>query len=298
MLTLHHFTNPLWFTEMGGWTNFKSAKYFERYTKFIAENLGQYVDFWITINEPGIYANMSYMEGYWPPQEKNPKKLALVYLNMGRAHRRAYKTLHKVLDQGNKKTMVGIAQNTISFTSYEKHNLLELLYIHFADRLVNHFFFDITKKHHDFLGVNFYYRVRLKQKEGSLLPEIMNVKNSEKEVSDMGTLIYPHGLFSVLMDFKDFNLPIYVTENGVAAEDDKQRERFIVDHVKEIHRAIANGVDVRGYFYWSLLDNFEWDKSFGPKFGLVAVDRRTFKRTPKGSYNVYKKICEDNGIVQ
>jgi beta-glucosidase len=118
----------------------------------------------------------------------------------------------------------------------------------------------------------------------------------EMDVSDMGWLIYPHGLYSVLMDFKDFNLPIFITENGIAAEDDQRRIKFLIDYLKEVHHAIESGVKVRGYFYWSLLDNFEWDKSFGPKFGLVAVNLKTMQRLPKPSYYAYKEICEKNGI--
>jgi len=297
MLTLHHFTNPNWFAQKGGWENRKSAKYFKRYVKFIAENLGNLVDMWITINEPGIYADMSYKAGFWVPQKKSIRSFLKVYLNMARAHKKAYKIIHKTLDKGKQKALVGVANSVMSFTAYKKHSLIELLYIHFADRLVNHSFYDLTKRHHDFLGVNFYFRVRLRQGKG-LKPEIMSLDSPEGEVSDMGSLIYPHGIFSVLMDFSDFNLPIYITENGIAAEDDKKREKFLVSHLTEIYHAIQNNVDVRGYFHWSLLDNFEWDKSFGPKFGLVEVNRQTLERKPKPSYNVYKKICKDNGIVQ
>ncbi len=296
MLTLHHFTNPQWFTQQGGWEKFKSVKYFKRYTKFVAKNLGKYVDYWITVNEPTLYADMSYLQGFWTPQKKSVIAFLKVYWNMARAHKKAYKVIHRQIDQGNKVTQVGVAQNVMSFTSYKKHRLLELFYIHFADRLVNHSFFDLTKKKHDFLGVNFYYRVRLKQKEKSLLPEVINIKDSEKEVSDMGWLIYPHGLFSVLMDFKDFNLPIFITENGIAAVDDKKREKFLVDHIAEVYRAIQNGVDVRGYFHWSLLDNFEWDKSFGPKFGLVDVNFKTLERKLKPSGKLYGEICKNNGL--
>ena len=186
--------------------------------------------------------------------------------------------------------------NVMSFASYKKHSFLELFFVHAADRIVNHSFYDLTKRSHDFLGVNYYFRVRLKKSAHGFMPIVDEVSEEESELSDMGWVIYPHGIFDVLMDFKDFNLPIYITENGIATEDDAQRSKFIINHLSEIHHAIRAGVDVRGYFYWSLLDNFEWDKSFGPKFGLVAVDRKTMRRTPKSSYDTYQDICQNNGI--
>ena len=297
MLTLHHFTNPNWFSAKGGWVNLKAPYYFKKYVKFVVGNLGELVDFWITINEPEVYMDMSYLSGYWPPQQKSIKKAGLVYFNMVRAHKKAYKTIHKILDKPNKKAMVGVAVNVMSFAAYKKHRLIELLYVHSADKLINHSFYDLTKKSHDFLGINYYFRIRLRKDKGSLKPVIEEVKEQERELSDMGWMIYPHGIFDVLMDFKDFNLPIYITENGIATTDDKKRVKFIIDHLTEIHHAIQAGVDVRGYFHWSLLDNFEWDKSFGPKFGLIKVNFKTLEREPKGSYYVYKEICRNNAVT-
>jgi len=296
MLTLNHFTLPKWLSDKGGWLNFKSPYYFNRYVSYVAKNLGTLVDFWITINEPEIYMDMCYLSGHWPPQEKNIKHAGWVYFNMARAHKKVYKTIHKIIDGKNFKAQVGIAMNVMSFASYKKHSFWELFFVHAADRIVNHSFYDLTKNSHDFLGVNYYFRVRLKKSAHSFVPVVDEVKEQESELCDMGWVIYSHGIFDVLMDFNDFHLPIYITENGIATEDDKQREKFIINHLSEIHHAIQAGVDVRGYFYWSLLDNFEWDKSFGPKFGLIAVDRRTMKRTPKPSYYVYKEICKSNGV--
>lgn len=297
MLTLNHFTLPQWLAEKGGWTNCKSPYYFNRYAAFVVKNLGELVDFWITINEPEIYMSMCYLEGCWPPKEKNIKHAAWAYFNMARAHKKSYQTIHQILNKKGVSAQVGIAMNVMSFASYKKHSFWELFFVHAADRIVNHSFYDLTKKSHDFLGVNYYFRVRLKKSNHGFMPVIDEVKEEESELSDMGWVIYPHGIFDVLMDFKDFNLPIYITENGIATDDDSRRAKFIVGHLSELHHAIRAGVDVRGYFYWSLLDNFEWDKSFGPKFGLVSVNRKTMKRTVKQSYYWYKEICENNGII-
>ena len=292
MLTLHHFTNPNWFLNKGGWLSFKSVKYFKRYVKYIIEHIGGLVDFWVTINEPGVYADMSYLKGIWPPQEKNSKKAFFVYINMARAHRMAYNLIHKKL----RDTKVGFAMNVMSFASYHKHKLIELLYVHFADRFINHSFYDLTKKKHDFLGINYYFRVRLRKDKGSLKPVVEKVRDQERELSDMGWVIYPHGIFDVLMDLSDFKLPIYITENGIAAKDDERRQKFLLEHLKEIHHAIQAGVDVRGYFHWSLLDNFEWAYGFEQKFGLVEVNFKTFERKLKTSGKMYREISRTNSI--
>lgn len=298
MLTLNHFTLPNWLAMRGGWAHIMAPFYFTRYASYVAKNLGTLVDLWITINEPEIYMDMCYLKGFWPPQYQDIKRAAWVYLNMARAHKKTYKVLHKILDQPGKLAQVGFAMNVMSFASYKKHNFLELFYVHAADRIVNHSFYDLTKKTHDFLGVNYYFRVRLKKSPDSLLPTEDEVQEEESELTDMGWVVYPHGIFDVLMDFKDFNLPIYITENGIATDHDEQRINFLINHLTEVHHAISAGVDVRGYYFWSLLDNYEWDKCFGPKFGLVAVNFRNFKRTPKPSYYVYQKICQANGVTK
>ena len=122
------------------------------------------------------------------------------------------------------------------------------------------------------------------------------VRDQERELSDMGWVIYPHGIFDVLMDLSDFKLPIYITENGIAAKDDERRQRFLLEHLKEIHHAIQAGVDVRGYFHWSLLDNFEWAHGFEQKFGLVEVNFKTFERKLKTSGKMYGEISRTNSI--
>ena len=100
----------------------------------------------------------------------------------------------------------------------------------------------------------------------------------------------------MLKDMEHYHLPIYITENGLPSKNDDRRKRFIVGYLKELYHAIHSGVDVRGYFFWSLIDNFEWEKGYAAKFGLVEVDFKTQKRTPRGSYDVYRNICRDNGI--
>ena len=118
--------------------------------------------------------------------------------------------------------------------------------------------------------------------------------NRNEDVTDMGWEIYPEGIYYVLRGLKKYNLPIYVTENGLADIKDEKRGKFIKDHLKWIHKVISESVDVRGYLYWSLLDNFEWDKGFWPRFGLVEIDYETLERKIRPSAYEYAKICKSN----
>jgi beta-glucosidase/6-phospho-beta-glucosidase/beta-galactosidase len=130
---------------------------------------------------------------------------------------------------------------------------------------------------------------------GGKLPELVDVSLTKKEVTDMGWEIFPQGIFDTIMDFSDYHKPIYITENGLASTNDDRRCRFLIAYLQEIYHAIQTGANVKGYFHWSLTDNFEWEKGFGPKFGLIAVDReRNFKRQVRFSAIKFAEICWNN----
>ncbi|OGL87904.1 hypothetical protein A3I42_00225 [Candidatus Uhrbacteria bacterium RIFCSPLOWO2_02_FULL_49_11] len=293
-VTLWHFTNPQWLSARGGWLKGSTVNYFVRYCEKMARTLGDLVDVWVTLNEPGAYVHLSYHWGWWPPQKRSRAQMCLVLMYLACAHRRAWKTLKSV----TRGTPVGIAQNVISYAAYRKHHLWDHLLVWMMDVSTNHLFYWLSgMKRHDYLGFNYYFRVRLKRRRGSIFAEQDSVKDQGREVSAMGWELYPHGIFDSLMDFADIKKPVYILENGIATDDDTQRQKFIIEHLREVYHAIKGGVDVRGYFHWSLLDNFEWHEGWRPKFGLVAVDRETFKRTPKESFYLFKKIAEENSIT-
>lgn len=291
MLTLHHFTNPLWFSKKGGWESFKAPFYFERFIKTIVPEIKDYVDFWVTINEPGVYVWNGCLVGIWPPAKKSKLSALLVNFNFVRAHKRAYKAIHNIIPDAK----VGVAQNVQSYTAFHKHSLIEQLAVVFSDWTANHTFYSFTKGHHDFLGINYYLHHRLMAKDGSIIPEVTDVTNFTKEVSDMGWEIFPEGIFDVLTDLSD-GIPIYITECGIATSNDDRRIRFLMQYLQEVYRAIQAGVKVKGFFYWSLMDNFEWADGFEPRFGLVDVDFKTQKRTPRPSALIYQDIIKNNGI--
>ncbi len=267
-VTLYHWPLPNWLAEKGGWLHPKAPHYFDRYVKIISENLFDYVKFWITLNEPNIYTNNCFLRGKWPPQRKSIFKYLKVVSNLVEAHKLVYQSLHLIdLD-----CQVGIAKNNIYFKRF------------FPFRYFwNRYFLNKIKDEQDFIGLNYYFYRDWPKK--SNLP-----------VSDLGWEIYPEGIYYVLKDLKKYNKPIYITENGLADKNDKKRTQFIKDHLIWVHKAIEEGVDVKGYFYWSLLDNFEWDKGFWPRFGLVEVDFKTFERKIRLSAKIYAQICKENRL--
>lgn len=283
-VTLWHFTNPLWFSEIGGWENKKSQYYFSRYAKKIGETLGEEINFWITLNEPEIYTLESFTLGLWPPNKKNIFSSINTIKNMIAAHKAAYNELKKI----NFKSNVGIAKNNIYFEAYGKNPFNKILK-KIADHFWNYYFLNKIDSAQDFIGLNYYFHSRIKK-------FIFN-QNENIKVSDIGWELYPEGIYHLLKELERYKKPIYITENGLADSADKNRGWYILEILKNVKKAIDEGVDVRGYFHWSLIDNFEWDKGFWPKFGLIEIDYKTFERKPRPSAEIYKKICKTNSIL-
>ncbi|OGE65013.1 hypothetical protein A3I48_02145 [Candidatus Daviesbacteria bacterium RIFCSPLOWO2_02_FULL_36_7] len=297
MLTLWHFTLPKWVADKGGWENRKTPFYFERFVKKIVPEISDYVDLWITLNEPGVYVYESYIERVWPGAKKSWFGQIKTFLNLVSAHKRVYKYLHSQFSAGPLRSKaskpVGIANNILSFESFHKHSLREQIAVWANDLFVNHLFYILTKNTHDFLGINYYFHVRFK--DSKLMPQPKDITGQIHDISDLGWEIYPEGIFEVLTDLAD-DIPIYITECGIASTNDDRRNRFLISYLQEVARAIKSGVNVRGFFYWSLIDNFEWHLGFDPKFGLIEVDYETEKRHIKPSALVYTDIIQNNGI--
>ena len=187
---------------------------------------------------------------------------------------------------------MGIANNMLSFEPFHRHSIKEQFSVVLNDTFSNHLFYIFTKGTHDFLGINYYFHVRFSN------PEFMTTgidPNQSHDVSDLGWEIYPEGLFEVLTDMAD-GIPIYITECGIASTNDDRRNRFLISYLQEVARAIKVGVKIKGFFYWSLIDNFEWHRGFDPRFGLIEVDYQTQKRTIRPSALVYTDIIQNNGI--
>ena len=280
-LTLHHFTSPQWFAEKGGFTKSSNLKYFLDFCEKAAARLGDYADFWLTFNEPEIYATHSYLLGIFPPQKKNLWQTFLVIKNIIAAHKAAAKKIKFFTAKP-----VSMAFHLSDLQPYGIFGGLAQFVAHY---LANEYVLKRTAKYCDYIGVNYYnhFHVSLAGRRKS--------SHGHHEVTDMGWGIHPEGLERVLINLKKFNKPIYITENGLADAKDEKRDKFIKDHLYYTHRAIQKGAAVRGYLHWSLLDNFEWQHGFWPRFGLVEIDRDDLlRRKVRLSAVKYAEICKTN----
>jgi beta-glucosidase len=280
-VTLYHWTLPVWFVEKGGWLNKDAPAYFERFVEKIVDEYKDLVKFWITLNEPDVYVSNCFLEGDWPPFKKNWFKARKVFSQLVKAHKKTYQIIHRI----SSNSRVGTATEK---THYK--GVLSFLKNYDWDRK----FSEVIKDYQDFVGLNYYFSHSLKSIFGrfNLLSEV-----KPPNITDVGWRIVPEGICHVLEDLKKYNKPIYILENGLADRNDENRAKFIIDHLKWVHKAIGEGIDVRGYFHWSLLDNFEWAMGFVPRFGLIEIDyKNNLKRISRPSSRVYAEICKNNGI--
>jgi beta-glucosidase len=286
VLTLWHWTNPKWIGAKG-WADKKTADHFLRFVELIAKELGGYVDYWNPLNEPLMHIGHGYLDGKFPPNHfgdfYNTYK---VFKNLVHAHKGAYEIIHKYFPQAQ----VGVAMTTGFFEPAHKWNLIEVAIVKAGHYFRNLWYLEKIKGFFDYIGVNYYHHNRM-----IWYPPFK--KNLDEWTNDFGWEIYPEGIYHVLKAYSAFKMPILILENGTSDADDDHRARFIVEHLKYVHKAIAEGADVRGYFYWSLLDNFEWADGYGQKFGLYEVNRKTFERKPRPSAEFYADICKNNGVM-
>ena len=297
VVTLHHFTNPLWLAKSGGWENKKSISYFLRYADVVVRALGKDVHTWITINEPTIFASHAYLFGAWPPQGRSYRRAKTVYDNCISAHIKTYRLIRKIYSELSlPEPMASISQHMQVFIPCTP-NLKNRFAAYLRHKWYNEDFIDKAVRSNalDFIGLNYYSRQLVdltKWGIGNFTFETCQKGHDPVKKNSLGWDIYPEGLYQLLLKLKKYNLPVMITENGVCTSDDDLRWEFIAGHLKSIHRALGQGVAVSGYLYWSLLDNFEWDKGFGPRFGLIDVDYATFKRTLRPSALKFAQVCK------
>ncbi len=305
-LTLHHFTIPIWLKEKGGFLNPDSVEYFSRFVRKVIPYFKDYVNYWITINEPVVLAVLGYIFGWWPPGEKSIKKAFKVVKNLILSHNRAY----TIIKEEKEESLVSIAHNMQLFYPYRKFFLDKRL-ANYLSELYDFKFLDCLyegvikkpfggnevisslKDSFDFIGVNYYTRAFVKFHPFKIFSE---AKRKDAILTDFGYEYYPEGLYEILVNLKKYNKKIIVTENGIADREDKLRGEFIRKSIDALKRAKKDGVDIIGYFYWSLMDNFEWAEGYSMKFGLYEVDFKTLERKIRNSAYIYKEICEKETI--
>ena len=301
VVTLHHFTNPQWFVNQGGWANPDAVELFCAYVKQVVDALGGEVTYWVTINEPLIYLFYSYISGDWPPNKRSLPDALRVRNNLIQGHIRAYRLIHASYKKRClAHPMVSIAHNMPAYVACTR-SLRNRVAVWARNKLVNHNILEILARHKtlDYIGVNYYSRTLVDTQSWSL-PEMLIrscSRNHETLVKNsMGWEVYPQGIYEVLMSVRKYRLPVFILENGICTGDDCLRWEFIKQHLANVHKAIRRGVCVIGYTYWAFMDNFEWDKGFGPRFGLINVDYKTSARTVRESARNYSAVCTTNRL--
>ncbi len=311
MVTLHHFSNPSWFEKQNAWLNKECIPLFLAYTEFVVKHLGDLVSHWVTINEPNVYLMMGYFVGIFPPgKEGDIKSYLKGAKHMIAAHCQSYTLIHKLRnDIGKKDTQIGAALHLRVF-DVSKHSFLakisqKICYFLFQDLFFNGMLHGkwFGRKLHkgtffDYLGINYYSRDILKPNIKAF-PIFADITKPEGcEVNDLDWEIYPEGLARVIRKYYEkCKLPIHITENGIADSIDQQRKKYLHDHLNAVHTCIQEGIPVKGYFHWTLIDNFEWMEGYEARFGLYAHDVATQERSLRASGKYYSKICKSKQLL-
>ena len=283
-ITLKHWTNPVWLSKKGGATNSDYPRLFVRYVNKVVQELGEFCQYWITVNEPTVTIYNAYLKNKNWPGEKNFIKAYKYFSMTVKAHNMAYDCIKQKFPQAQ----VGIANLLNFWEPANKKSLLDRLATRLARYYGNEKFINATKSKLDFIGANYYFHDKLKFPYQRL--------TKKTRVSDLNWEIYPKGIYEVLREIKKYNLPIYITENGLADADDKYRADFIKEHLFWVNKAIQEKIPIKGYFHWSLMDNFEWNKGFWPRFGLLEIDFDTLTRKLRPSGKIYAEICATNKV--
>jgi beta-glucosidase len=313
MVTLMHFTLPKWAAEAGGWTNADTITQFEAFVRHVVPVLAPDVDLWCTVNEPNVYAVSAYLNGNYPPGEKDANAdMASVFLNLLKAHAAAAKAIHE-LEPG---AQVGVAHHVRIFQPATS-SALDTAIAGLSDDFFNESVpranatgrvklyqpgaFDIDELvpglqgSFDYLGINYYTRDTVRADLASATFSNLYVPDG-RPTNDEGWDIYPDGLYIFLTRFQAYGVPMIVTENGIADHEGSTRPKYLAQHIDALERAVHDGADVRGYFHWSLMDNFEWDSGYTPRFGIYRVDVNTdpqLVRQPTPAVATFKQIADN-----
>lgn len=303
-VTLWHFTLPLWFSESGGFERRDAVEIFANYTAYVVKELGDLCTNFSTMNEPNVFASNGWLRGTWPPFKRFALTDLVSITNSGRiheakaskgitplilyfrvikhlalAHQAAYRAIKAVVPQ----VEVSVVKHVIVFDANQ--NIFNKLRAWVSNYYWTHRFMRLVASCCDAIGLNYYFYTQF----------------GDKRVwrkTDTDWNFAPEKIYDALMMLKRYNKPIYISECGVADASDANRAEYIRKQVAGAYRALEAGVDLRGHMYWSLLDNYEWALGFAKRFGLIAIDYKNLTRTIRPSAYVYKKIIEDNGIVE
>ncbi len=297
MVTLHHFTNPLWFEDAGGFTAKDAPDTFAAYVEAVVKAVGDLVPQWITINEPNVYLVNGYLFGIWPPAKKSMRELRKAARGLTVASQLAAEVIRSGRSaEGFRNAEIGVAHHLRVFEPLPGR--LSALTCRRVEREFQERFVDSMSEGMDFLGVNYYTRERI---GFSARPGEGFIRRAESENgarTDLGWEIYPTGLSTLLRRYaKRTSLPVIITENGAADAGDHFRARFIYDHLRELHLLMEEGMQIGGYFHWTLMDNFEWLEGESARFGLYECNFETQQRRIRASGEFFQDLCAAGGVT-
>jgi beta-glucosidase len=311
MVTLHHFSDPLWLVEKGGWESPGVVDYFNTFVRRVVEALKDYANLWCTINEPNVLALSAYLLGLFPPGVQNIGAYRRVCLHLARSHAAAYHTIHDIQPEAR----VGMAINYRSIHPAHAWSPLDRWMSRLQANTFNDTFPGVAsdgwlrlpfsrqrvpeaKGTQDYLGVNYYSRELVAF--NLLRPQELFSRRFYREgveLSQNGFIANePEGMWEALKWANRFKLPILVSENGVEDAEDRLRPRYLAEHLHQMWKAANFNWPVKGYLHWTLVDNFEWERGWSQRFGLWELDLETQGRRKRPSADFFAEICRENGM--
>ena len=321
VVTLHHFTHPTWFEEMGAFEKKENTDHFVRFSELVFNELKELVPMWCTFNEPSVFVAQGYFNGIFPPGKKDPVLAGTVLENMLNAHVETYHRLRSIA--GSDANKIGLVKNIFQFDPYRRWHVLDWAFSKILNDVYTNAPLEFLKTGEssfympgmvdnnmtnpnaigtlDFIGLNYYSRMHVKGRLNAVEPFIFDTREQDI-MTDMGYPLYAEGFHRALKTISKMGVPIYVTENGLADDNDTIRPLFIKRYLYALNQALRERIDVRGYFYWSLMDNFEWAEGYSMKFGLYELDLESQdRRLREGSQPfvemVNKRGADDRGYL-
>eukprot|EP00612_Vaucheria_litorea_P002182 CAMPEP_0171455450 /NCGR_PEP_ID=MMETSP0945-20130129/2341_1 /TAXON_ID=109269 /ORGANISM="Vaucheria litorea, Strain CCMP2940" /LENGTH=498 /DNA_ID=CAMNT_0011980695 /DNA_START=92 /DNA_END=1588 /DNA_ORIENTATION=- len=315
MITLFHFSYPIWFEDLGAFEKIENSEHFIRFSKNMFEEYGEKVKLWCTVNEPEVFVSNAYVTGLFPPGKLGKMHLAgTVIKNLLHCHVEIYQTFKIISEEKKLDVKVGIVKDLFQFHPYKWHNLFDYFLAWECDHLFNaqiikffktgkfHFWVPFAayvsmedkraKSSNDFIGLNYYshYYVNMFNLLTNQIMEEKLLAKPREIMTDMPHPSYPEGIYYALMTLSKLKIPIIVTENGISDKYDDRRKMYIRRYIYAMSKAIKDGANVVGYYYWSLMDNFEWIEGYHQCFGLYKVDFDTQKRTLRNGSKAFISI--------
>ena len=314
VVTLHHFTHPIWFEDLGGFEKEENIEHYLEFSEIVFNKLSDIVPYWCTINEPAVYVSQGYFNGVFPPGKKDPVLAGQVMKNLLNAHVRVFRHLKSLPNGLN--VEIGLVKNITQFDPLRRWHILDWYFSRILNDIFTNNTIDLLSTGNfnfylpgmanisyknkdaigaiDFIGLNYYSRWHVKGHFNAANPFTFETRPEDIQ-TDMPYSIYPEGFYRAIQTISNLNKPIIITENGIADNKDDRRKLFIERYLYALYKAIMDGYDIRGYFYWTLMDNFEWAEGYMMKFGLYEVDFTTQKRELRKGSLAFSKIVKQPG---